>query len=181
MPGLRAVQSKRWPGATFHRVGRITRRRRQRFAVDRDHDERAAVDVHRMDEAGVRADEADPDRLADLHPDRVRRRVSPPVDREKVWVRAVHRHRGEGQPFAQQPLLQLDRVLVIGLQRRIGLRRVDDQRAVQAQRLLPVDVVVRVVEEGARLHRCELVAALMGTRSPWRNLRRGPGTWPLNV
>ena len=131
---------------------------RKRLAVARDHHERAAVDVHGVNEAAVRADEANLERFADLHLDHVGRREGAPVDGEIVRLATVHRHRRVRQTFSYQPLLQLNRVFVIGGDLVRGTGRIDDQRAIQPQCLLTVDVVVRVVEIRAGLLCGEFVA-----------------------
>ena len=58
---------------------------------------------------------------------------------------------GIGEAFALKPLLQLNDVIDIRLASHIGNFGIDDERAVKPQRLLSVDVRVRVVEVGAGL------------------------------
>jgi len=107
------------------------------WAVSGDDGERSAVDVDRMNEAAVRPDHPHLQRFTDLHHYGVGRRKRLAVEREEVRLPAVHRHRRICQPFTLEPFLNLQRVFVIRGERWIGRGRVDDERAVEAERLLP--------------------------------------------
>ena len=120
-------------GSDVDRVGLESCRGSQRLAVARHHHERTAVNMHRMNEAAVRPDEPNLERLADFHPDRVGRREGASVDREEVRLATIHRHRRIRQAFAYQPLLKLNRVFVIGAELVRRICRIDDERAIQSQ------------------------------------------------
>lgn len=57
---------------------------------------RAAMHMHRMNKIITAPDEAQLDRLANLHSNDVRRGVRFPVDREVIWESALHQHSGVG-------------------------------------------------------------------------------------
>ena len=78
---------------------------RQCLAVAGDHDKRATMNVHRVYEAAVGADEPDLERFAHFHLDCVGRRIGAAIDREVVRHPAFHGHRRIRQAIPHQPLL----------------------------------------------------------------------------
>ena len=91
--------------ADVYGVGQITSSWRKCFAVSRDHLKWTSMYMHRMDETVVGADEPDLQSFTHLHRNRFRRRIRLSIDREIVWLHAVHRHRRISQAFPKQPLL----------------------------------------------------------------------------
>ncbi len=145
----------------------------QRNSVHGHDLERAAVDVHRMHEVVVGADEADLDGLADLHRDGVGRGIRLAVDGEVVRQRAFHQHGGVCPPLPLQPFLKLDRVVDVGAGLRRRVLRRDQQGPVETERLLTVRMVVAVVEVGPALGDVEFVGVGTARRDRiLRDLRR---------
>ncbi len=80
-----------------------------------------------------------------------------PLMVKKFGRGALHGHRREGVALAFVPFLELDEQLLVGSWSLRGVLRLDEQRAVQAECLLAVDLGVGVVEERPGLLDGELV------------------------
>src|SRR5581483_8616493 len=115
-------------GTDVDRVRQETGRGRQRLAISSHHHEWTTVDVNWVNEAVARSYHPQLQRLADLHVKGVRGRKGLAIEGEEVRLRTIHRHRRIGQPFALEPFLNLQRVLVIGGERWIGRRWIDEER-----------------------------------------------------
>lgn len=129
-----------------HGVRLITGAFGERDAIHRHDLKRAAVHMHGVDEVVVGADETQLYRLANPHLHGVGRRKGLSIDGEVVGERALHQHRGIGEPFALQLLLKLYRVFKVRFDLGRGVRRLDNERTVETECLLTVGMIVAVIE-----------------------------------
>ena len=115
----------------------------EHLPIDRGDLEGTAMNGYRMNISVIRADEPDASPITDAHVNRHRGRKGFSIDREIVGQRAVHWPCGKGIAFPGEPLLQIDQHVLLIVERRIDawVLRIDDQRSVETERSLAVEVV----------------------------------------